>query len=203
MSYQIPDNTARFELLVKKSRFIAISGYASDQQQVRLFIDSIADEFPDARHCCHGCILGEPGHGTASSNDDGEPAGTAGKPILNVLQHSGIGDIVTVVVRYFGGVKLGAGGLVRAYSNAAAGSLKLLSTTTEEHFHALQFTIDFAAEDQARQILLKANAQEIIPDYSEQLTFSCKVPEQLVDWTIKQLKNTTRGQIIFTIAPER
>lgn len=203
MSYLIPDKTVRFELLVKKSRFIAITGYTADQSQVRLFIDSIAGEFPDARHLCHACILGEPGHGTASSNDDGEPAGTAGKPILNVLQHSGVGDIVTVVVRYFGGIKLGAGGLVRAYSNAAAGSLKLLSTTIEEHFCELEFTIDFAAENQVRQILLKADARELTPEYKEQLKFNCKLPEPLANTTIKQLVNITRGQIIFTKEPLR
>ena len=201
MSYPIPDNTARYEHLVKKSRFIAVTGYSADQDQVRLFINTIAKEFPDARHLCHAFIIGKPGIGTASSNDDGEPAGTAGKPILNVLQHSGIGDIITVVVRYFGGIKLGAGGLVRAYSNAAAGSLKLISTKVEERFIDLEIAVDFSAENQVRQLLSKAGAREVEPVYGEKLQLSCKLPEQTTDSTIEQLNNITRGKILYLVDP--
>ncbi len=201
MSYLIPDTTVRFELLVKKSRFIAITGHATSQNQVRLLLDKTTSEFPDARHLCHACILGNPESGTASSNDDGEPSGTAGKPILNVLQHSGIGDIVTIVVRYFGGIKLGAGGLVRAYSNAAAGSLILLNPTIEEDYCELEFKVNFAIESQIRQLLLKVNAQQLTTNYTDQIMFRCKIPQPFVDTAIMQLNNITRGQILFTQDP--
>lgn len=195
MTYPVPVGTARFELLVKKSRFIAISGLCDDQKRLQPFLRQIAQEYPDARHLCHACIIGAPQQGSASYNDDGEPAGTAGKPILNVLQHSGIGDIATVVVRYFGGIKLGAGGLVRAYSGAAAGSVKLLNTKTEEALCPLEFVIEFSRENEVRHLLLQFNARDIETRYHTRLALRCEVPCQTLDDITRQLNNITRGNI--------
>ena len=197
MNYPVPVGTARSELLVKKSRFIAISGHCDDQSRLHPFISQIANEFPDARHLCHACIIGAPRQGSASCSDDGEPVGTAGKPILNVLQHSGIGNIVTVVVRYFGGIKLGAGGLVRAYSGAASGCIKLLDTKTEEALCPLEFIVEFSRENEVRHLLLQFNAREIQTHYDSRLILQCQVPCQSLNDITSQLNNVTRGNISF------
>ena len=201
MTYPTPANTTRFELIVRKSRFIAITGLASNHNDARQFLKTVAEEFPDANHICHACIIGSPDNGSASCNDNGEPTGTAGKPILNVLQHSGVGDIITTVVRYFGGIKLGTGGLVRAYSNSTSGSLTNLQTTVAETFIELEFMVDFSLENEIRHSLATVDAREMKTSYSHKLMVSCKIPIQFAEPAVEQLKNLTRGKIAFTKNP--
>lgn len=107
------------EIEVKRSQFIGVVARTSDEGEARLFIDAIAARYPDARHHCMAFILEvEDAQPIERSSDDGEPAGTAGQPMLEVLRGSELRDVTVVVVRYFGGVKLGTGGLVRAYQDA-------------------------------------------------------------------------------------
>ena len=116
--YKIPATLHRTEEKIKRSRFIATVAHASTEKDVKTFISMIKKEFPDATHNCWAYVAGPPGDtARVGMSDDGEPHGTAGKPILTVLLHSEIGEIVAVVTRYFGGTKLGKGGLVRAYSD--------------------------------------------------------------------------------------
>ena len=104
----------------QKSRFISRAGCVTSKDEAKLFVHQCRLDYEDAGHYCWAYLLGNPDRASsAAMSDDGEPSGTAGKPILNVLQHKNVGDIMVVVVRYFGGVKLGAGGLVRAYSSSA------------------------------------------------------------------------------------
>lgn len=128
MSYPIPAATLETTLEIKKSLFHACAGYAPDRYAAMAIVEQCKRRYPDARHHCWAYLLGDPNTpSSAAMNDDGEPSGTAGKPILNVLQHKGIGDIVVVVSRYFGGIKLGAGGLVRAYSRATQQTVEQLT----------------------------------------------------------------------------
>lgn len=107
------------EIEIKRSRFIALIGRADSQAAARDFINLARERFPDARHHCSAFVLYVEGANPIErSSDDGEPSGTAGKPMLDVLKGTGMLDVCAVVVRYFGGVKLGAGGLVRAYGGA-------------------------------------------------------------------------------------
>lgn len=126
--FLIPDldfNIHRTELIVKRSRFIASAYHTRGNDEVKKFIEKIRSEFADARHHCYAFNAG-----IASStafvgcSDDGEPSGTAGQPMLNVLTHSGIGEITVVVTRYFGGTLLGTGGLVKAYQDSIKEVLK-------------------------------------------------------------------------------
>ncbi len=115
------------------------------------WLDSARTKYPDARHHCWAYLLGSPKMPrSVAMSDDGEPSGTAGKPILNVLQHNDIGDVVIIVSRYFGGVKLGAGGLVRAYSGAAKQVLDTLPTTTLVPKAKFQVTSEFKHEQYIR-----------------------------------------------------
>ncbi|MFT5894544.1 MAG: putative YigZ family protein, partial [bacterium] len=127
--YFKPTAQQRSELEIKRSRFITTIIPVLDKRSGLLAIDVIRQEFPDANHHCWAMIAAAPDdvyH--QDQSDDGEPKGTAGKPMLNVLSHSGLGNVVVVVTRYFGGIKLGAGGLVRAYTAAVTTALSQLAT---------------------------------------------------------------------------
>ena len=117
-SYKIIERGGTGEIEEKKSRFIAHVAPACTEEEALAFIEARKKEYWDARHNCYAYILGEKGQ-TMRFSDDGEPTGTAGKPMLEVLSGSGVRNVVLVVTRYFGGIKLGTGGLVRAYTSSA------------------------------------------------------------------------------------
>ncbi len=125
--FHTPASTQQFEVVIKRSRFITRVGHVVGKEAARQFVDQCRLDMPDASHHCWAMVAGVPDDiWLQDQSDDGEPKGTAGKPILNVLQHSGLGHVVVVVTRYFGGIKLGAGGLVRAYSQSATQALMAL-----------------------------------------------------------------------------
>ncbi len=119
--YPIPAETARVEIRVVNSRFIATIGEARSAEEARAFIDGVRGEFHDATHNVYAFRAGYGASVTEGMSDDGEPPGTAGRPALAVLRGADLGDVVLVVTRYFGGTKLGTGGLVRAYTEFGAG----------------------------------------------------------------------------------
>lgn len=122
--YELPAASARHEIEIKRSRFICIVEKARSEDEARAVIQAAREEFPDARHHCSAFIVHVEGaQPIERSSDDGEPSGTAGKPMLEVLKGSGLHDVVAVVVRYFGGVKLGTGGLVSAYTISVSETL--------------------------------------------------------------------------------
>ena len=148
MSYLIPVARADFEFDVKKSRFIAAAYPITHRQQALQIVAELQQQYPDARHVCWAYVLGN--QSSAAMSDDGEPSGTAGKPILNVLQHKNIGNILVAVVRYFGGIKLGAGGLVRAYSAAAQGVVDALELRPFVALQSAEVMLDFSQEQLLR-----------------------------------------------------
>ncbi len=148
MSYLIPVARADFELDVKKSRFIASAHPIANRQQALQIVAELQQQYPDARHVCWAYVLGN--QLSAAMSDDGEPSGTAGKPILNVLQHKKIGNVLVAVVRYFGGIKLGAGGLVRAYSAAAQGVVDALELQPFVALQSAEVMLDFSQEQLLR-----------------------------------------------------
>ncbi|TDT43389.1 putative YigZ family protein [Halospina denitrificans] len=149
--YPVPASTGRAETEVRKSRFIAVAARAETREEALAVVEEARVAHPEARHHCWAYVLGEPGAATsAAMNDDGEPSGTAGRPILSVIEHKGIGDVVVVVSRYFGGVKLGAGGLVRAYAGAAEAVLSELPVTQREPVVTLSLSGGFADEQPLR-----------------------------------------------------
>lgn len=199
MNYDTPDNTARFEQIIRKSRFIAISRHVPDSDNLKRFLTELSAEFPDARHICFACILGKPETAQQIYNDDGEPSGTAGKPILNVLQHSGFGDIATAVVRYFGGIKLGAGGLVRAYSGSASGSVLQLNRRTVAESVSVSLEAEFQHENHLRHLLGDYGISKLTVSYAQCLQIHCRIPVNLIDPIRNGLTDATRGKIVFTV----
>lgn len=130
--YRMLSKGAQAELVEKKSRFIATIRPVSSEEEAVAFIEEMKKKYYDARHNCSAFVIGSKGELTRSS-DDGEPSGTAGRPMLEVLTGSGIRNIAVVVTRYFGGVLLGTGGLVRAYSGAVKMALEQCETITRRY----------------------------------------------------------------------
>ncbi len=177
-SYQQPAALVETTLEVKKSRFIAWLCPAASREAAMEHLARAQDHYPDARHHCWAYLLGAPHQPlTMASSDDGEPSGTAGKPILNVMQHKPVGDAMVIVSRYFGGIKLGAGGLVRAYSQAAqqaydAGCFILHEATTE-----CTITCGFHNEQSLRHWLEMYDGQVVEAHYGAEVQLSVAVPE--------------------------
>lgn len=196
-TYAVPADSVEVEYEVKKSRFIARAAYADSREMALSILAQARLDYPDARHHCWAYLLGNP-HCAASAamNDDGEPSGTAGKPILNVLQHKHVGDIVLVVIRYFGGVKLGAGGLVRAYSAAAQLVMDELPTLQQEAMHQLRVMCDFSVEQNIRHWLGVQGGEVLIIDYAEQVDLELSFPEKhLQQWLAFAAANKIKNHL--------
>lgn len=168
MSYPMPGEFHQFELEIKKSRFIAWANKVSDRAEAMAFLAKAREAYPDARHHCWAYQVGNPrSPNNAGMSDDGEPSGTAGKPILNVLQHKGIGDVMVIVIRYFGGIKLGAGGLVRAYSGACEKVMSELPVVEAVVEVESTFDVDFANEQLVRHWLSQHEGRVVAVEYSQ------------------------------------
>ncbi|ABI57516.1 IMPACT family protein [Alkalilimnicola ehrlichii MLHE-1] len=180
-TYPTPARTLEHELEVKKSRFIARAGRVESREQALAFVDRAMTDFPDARHHCWAYLIGDPASATtAAMSDAGEPSGTAGKPILNVIQHKRIGDVIVVVIRYFGGIKLGAGGLVRAYAGATQKVLAELPLAAHEPHTRCRLALDFAQEQPLRHWAAQHQATVEAVAYGEGVTLTLRLPEGAV-----------------------
>ena len=149
--YPIPAGFLERETEIKKSRFIARVAPVSSRDEVKVWLEQARYDHPDARHICWAYQIGRPGAAAeAAMNDDGEPSGTAGKPILSVIQHKDLGDVLVMVIRYFGGIKLGAGGLVRAYAGATEAVLSRVERVIQQPMSQVTVTMTFADEQPLR-----------------------------------------------------
>ncbi|GGW81377.1 YigZ family protein [Alteromonas halophila] len=182
MNYPIPAKTAISELEVKKSRFIGIASHADSRDAALTILEKIRADYPDARHHCWAYQLGHPDTPTsAAMGDDGEPSGTAGKPILNVIQHKDVSDVMVVVVRYFGGIKLGAGGLVRAYSGAAQAAMADLAIKHHVSLTALSIVSDFRHEQFIRHFADTHQGQISDVVYTDNVALTLHLPDEATD----------------------
>lgn len=151
--YLIPDGFHRIETEVARSRFIASVRFTPTVDDAKAFLGQIRAEMPDASHHVYAFRVGYGASVVEGMSDDGEPSGTAGPPVLAVLRGSKIGDIAIVVTRYFGGTKLGTGGLVRAYSEAAHVALNSLVTTLKIEKRLLGIEIPYSLYNQAKLLI--------------------------------------------------
>lgn len=181
-NYQIPAAAIETEYEVKKSRFIARLSLASTREEAMLALEKARQDYPDARHHCWAYLLGAPSRPiSAAMSDDGEPSGTAGKPILNVMQHKDVGDSVVIVIRYFGGIKLGAGGLVRAYSAAAQQAYDELTTETKVFLDELIVQCGFSEEQSIRHWLSMREGLIRESSYAEKVRLTIGLSEQHIE----------------------
>lgn len=196
------------ELEIKRSRFLTRLRRVTDEEAARAVIDNRRRAHFDARHHCSAFILG-PDSRTARSSDDGEPAGTAGVPMLNVLQHHGLSDVVAVVTRYFGGIKLGAGGLVRAYSDAVAQAVATVGT--REVVLTRLFRVDVpmsqagAVEAQLRTLVLPGGTSVVVDgvDWAAEAHITVAVPDAASAELSAGLSSLSAGSLEATPAGMR
>ncbi len=175
--YPIPAGVIERETEVKKSRFIARVAPVSNRDEVRQWLDQAHRDHPDARHICWAYQIGRPGSAAeAAMNDDGEPSGTAGKPILNVIQHKDMGDVLVLVIRYFGGIKLGAGGLVRAYAGAAESVLSQVQRVVQPALATVTVAMTYADEQVVRHWCDVHAAEVVSVDYSTGVQAVVRLP---------------------------
>ena len=168
--YNIITGLSTGEYEEKKSRFIAYLSPVATESDASDFIASIKKKHYDAKHNCSAFILGPDAQFTRCS-DDKEPSGTAGKPMLEVLQGAGLTDIVAVVTRYFGGVLLGTGGLVRAYSQAVKNALSNASIATVTFCADLSITVDYSLVNTFMYYFENNNIRLLDTTYAENVTF--------------------------------
>ena len=195
LRYAIPSRIYRVEELIQRSRFITTAAHAPNANAANAFVDSVRELFPDATHHCWAFVAGPPGS-TAhiGMSDDGEPHGTAGRPMLTVLLHSGVGEVVTVCTRYFGGVKLGTGGLSRAY----AGGVKLLLQTlpTELKIKRVHVSVRVAYPHVESLQRLLDDLEVVVEheEYGEEVRYQIAVPVMTLETLREQLAQLTSGE---------
>lgn len=190
--YKIIAYGGRGEIEEKKSRFIAHAAAVHTEEEALAFVEARRKQFWDARHNCYAFVLGEKAQ-TLRFSDDGEPSGTAGKPILEVLVNSGIRDLVVVVTRYFGGVLLGTGGLVRAYTKAAQAALAASDVRTMYYGYEIDLVTDYNGIGRI-QYLLGQRKLPVEADYGEQVRVRTRVPYEDKDAVIHAITEATAGK---------
>ena len=205
MAYFIPTDTIRVEQEVKKSRFITTIGRAENKACAVAFIERVRIEFPDATHNCWAYVAGPPANTLAiGMSDDGEPHGTAGRPMLSILQHKGIGEIVVVVTRYYGGINLGAGGLIRAYGGAVQQAIDALSVQERVDYKHGRICLSYALESPVRHILETLQLTVGQAEYRDRVILSLSVPERTIAALVDRLSQETTGtaQIEWILDPK-
>ena len=199
--YLIPAAIHRVEEEIKRSRFITTVAYAPTLAEARDFLATMRAEFADASHNCWAHVIGPPGStGQAGMSDDGEPHGTAGRPMLTVLLHAGIGDVTAVVTRYFGGTLLGTGGLVKAYSGGVQLALATLPTVERVPSATLDLVVDYAAITPLQRMLPAYEAAIVSQEFGVDAGYRIKLPLEQVDAFQAALIELTNGQAIIEVA---
>lgn len=178
-SYYTPNGSTEVVYEIKKSKFIARLCLASNRAEAMSVLEHAKQDYPDARHHCWAYLIGSPNKPKLiARSDDGEPSGTAGKPILNVMQHKAVGDVMLVVTRYFGGIKLGAGGLVRAYSQAAQQVYDQAPTRLQVLLEGYRLICDFSDEQHIRHWLSRHEGAMLNATYTQHVTLNIALNEK-------------------------
>lgn len=181
------------EVIVKKSRFIGITYPVNTPEEAADFVNSIKKKYYDARHNCYAYVIGDKREQIKFS-DDGEPGGTAGKPMLDVLLGSGITNIVVVVTRYFGGTLLGTGGLVRAYSDAAKEAVENSTTYTVERKIRLKVETDYTSFQSLERLFKSKDNVTFETEYSDKILMNVGIPVDLAEEIEKSVTEITSGK---------
>lgn len=193
--YAIPEAAARIQQEHRRSLFITILDHAPEPARAQAVIQQVREEFADAHHHCWAFVAGPPGSSThVGYSDDGEPHGSAGKPMLNVLLHSRVGEIVGVTTRYFGGTKLGIGGLMRAYTGGVQAALLTLPTIQKIQEIHLQVTVAYADLPVCQHNFGRFAARIEAVNYTEQVCLHIILPVYRQAEFVRWLTDLTRGQ---------
>lgn len=182
MKYEIDKNIDK-EYIINKSRFICLLFKISSTDEVDSILNSVKNEYKSATHYCYAYIV----QNIEKCSDDKEPSGTAGIPILNVIKKNSLTNILCVVVRYFGGIKLGSGGLIRAYSSVVSGTLKDININEYVEYELINIIVNYDNLNKVKYII---NNYEIINElYSEEVILTVKIPKNKLQDIINKLEN--------------
>ena len=191
--YRTIQGTATAEIEEKRSRFIANVSFADTEEKAVEFLNSIRAQHRTARHNVYAYVLREGG-------DDGEPAKTAGLPVLESIQHAGLTDCIVVVTRYFGGILLGTGGLVRAYTESAASGLRAAKIVTVRSCVKLTVEVDYSLYERAMLLLQGAGAQVDEPVFADKVTLTATLPAGQEAGLPTAFQELSRGAVIPRIS---
>ena len=189
------------EIVEKKSRFIAHSAHVESEEEALAFIEQIKKQYWDARHNCHAFSVGVTNE-TARCSDDGEPAQTAGKPMLDVLMGQQLKNTVVVVTRYFGGTLLGTGGLVRAYSGAVKAGLDASVVITKILGVKLHIETDYTTFGKIQYILAQRELKILDTVYTDKVELEVLIPKTDVDQVMHAITEGTNAQAEMTAGEE-
>ena len=199
--YKYPADDVFHQEEIKKSTFIVHIGHTPDLNSAKAFIKNIEEKYSDARHNCWAHVAGNPGGSHVYGfSDDGEPNGTAGKPMLNVLVGSGLGEVTAVVTRYFGGIKLGTGGLVRAYGGSLNNALAKLQTVVKVPSIELIGFSEYSMQGSIEQHL-KTNFQvlNIEKQFTANIEWSITIDSRQAQQACKDIFDLSHGAVELTI----
>lgn len=207
VSYNIPDRRPgevfRVEQTIKRSRFIASVGHTPGVEEAKAFIEQIKAEFEDARHNCWAyCAGAARSTDRIGASDDGEPHGTAGRPMLTAVTHSGIGEVTVVVTRYFGGILLGTGGLVKAYQSSVKMALEAVPTRIRTKTKRIKFSVEHRFVNQVLRKIETANGRILEKNFDMDADFDVEIPEDLAETFAKELEELTRGALLIEFVEE-
>ena len=190
--YPVPAGVHRVETEVRRSRFVATLAPVATVEEANAFVRAMNEEFADATHNCWAFVVGPPGStARIGMSDAGEPRGTAGRPMLTVLLHGGVGDVAAVVTRYYGGTKLGTGGLARAYAGGVQDALLALPRAERVELVELTAQVDYAHVDALRQLLPAFEAEVAAQEFLARVTYTLRLPRS----GVARSTRSTRGSV--------
>lgn len=197
--YPIPATTHRMEMVVVNSRFIATAAAAATVAEAQAVIAQVRAEFAGATHNVYAYRVGFGSSVVDGCSDDGEPAGTAGRPVLTIVQNSGLGDVVVVITRYFGGTKLGTGGLVRAYGGAAQAVLAELPRTERVETRACTLTVPYKLYETVTRLIAAHDGRVDDTQFTSDVTLLLTFAVDRVDDFAAALREASAGRITLDL----
>jgi uncharacterized YigZ family protein len=193
--YTVPARETRIEMQVVNSRFIATAAPVFSVPQAKAFIARVRHEFADASHNVPVYLVGHGATTVAHASDDGEPSGTAGRPALAVLRGSGLGDVAVVITRYFGGTKLGTGGLVRAYSGAVREVLAVLPRAERVPVHTVLLAVPYAWLERVRRAVTAHGGSVLDEEFAGDVTVTARFPVAAFEGFRAALEEMSAGRL--------
>lgn len=195
-SYELLAGPHEAELIVNKSRFLCLLSPVHEEAEAQALIAARRAAHPNANHSCYAYLIGPAGSSArVGLSDDGEPHGVAGRPMLNILTHSGVGDILAVVTRYFGGIKLGRGGMVRAYSQAVKDALQTAPTRPFVELSELSVKLGYAEAEAARRLYPELSVELVEERFAERVEHQLRLPASELAAVERALSDLCRGQL--------
>jgi len=193
-AWEVPAESCSYSEEIKKSRFITLLAHTDGVEAARSFVQQIKHEHPGARHHCWAWVAGAPDDSQKLGfSDDGEPSGTAGKPMFAQLMGNNIGEITAVVVRYYGGIQLGTGGLVKAYGGGVQQALRLLTRKIKVPMLNFLLVCDYAQLGDIERMITRFDGQQLNSEFLQNITLTLALPHAQVAGFSQNLSDFSRG----------